>query len=145
MTADLRELLREARPKLAHIAQLEWATQDLVYRIDAALAEPAPEPVAWLLTWDKEGRDVCRVVYGKCVQDADTSAGQFAHPFYAALPPASPDDARDAARYRAWRHLVIVRATAPESSYAWFHINAQDAASFDAAMDAAIEREGGAK
>ncbi len=46
MSADLRKLLREARNYIVDVREtVDWHNQAIVKRIDAALAEKAPEPV----------------------------------------------------------------------------------------------------
>lgn len=84
---DLRALLQEARPKLAHIAQLEWSTQDLVDRIDAALAESAPEPVAECIN---VGDDIGTLAFVW----ADGFERKVGMKLYTAPPPANGEDAK---------------------------------------------------
>ena len=96
MTTDLRELLKEARDELNATLDIQVSPElkRLVERIDAALSEPAPEPVAWMM-YD-EGKRIPLICH------LEPSNRHFVDAFqvYRAPPPASPSDVRDAARYK---------------------------------------------
>ena len=127
MTTDLRELLKEARDELNATLNIQGSPdlKRFIERIDAALSEPAPEPKNW-----------------KC-PDCGSLTIEWAEP-----PPASPADARDAARLRAVlkEYDSIVEAISPEARErdgreTDFVIRLGD---YEILRKAAIEREGGA-
>lgn len=138
MSADLRALLQEARDMM-----LSWPTQtqkaarrreELCKNIDAALSEPAPEPISGIgpLYWAsiKIDADNHAVTTFLCTNPHDATA----IPLYAA-PPAH---AKDAARYlealtkiASYREGPIVNSSFDEPESAKI-------------ARAAIEREGGA-
>jgi len=136
--SDLRELLQEARDYIAESedCEVEAAYGDLFQRIDAALAESEQEPVALaraVLDYDeaiKSCADDPKKMASFCTAQGDTLDMLYMDMLRlaAAPPPASPADARDAARYR-WLmkqeddSLLVRNVT-------------------DEAIDAAIEREG---
>jgi hypothetical protein len=117
MTADLRELLQEARIALERCGAIDNVAQvrHVIARIDAALAEPAPG-----------------TVFGVQLPIEDDL-------WISERPPPASPDARDAARYRLLRRQ-------PVSIDFGKTIKANEALdeTLDAILDAAIEREGGA-
>lgn len=101
MTTDLRELLKEAK------VELEWAGNkfaadfdDVLKRIDAALSEPAPEPYYECKICGEQ------VLFRRMVAKQITPTEKIETGPYCKrcqqelLYPASPSDARDAARRR---------------------------------------------
>lgn len=92
MTADLRALLAEA----ADILKGERVRGDFVERADAALAEKAPEPVAWRekeLSYVVEECKRIRILGLNEMRDALTDiAAWAANRLMVAPPPVSPDD-----------------------------------------------------
>ncbi len=160
MTTDLRELLKEARDELNATLDIQVSPElkRLVERIDAALSEPVPEPVAWMM-YDESKR-----IPLVCHLEPSNRHLVDAFPVYRAPLPASterrvghsrltaenlqeriagvrasPSDTRDAARYR-W-----LCEPANEMHKAWLVIQevGTGKVEIDAAINAAIEREGG--
>lgn len=134
MSEDLRA---QATEVIAQIQQLvdgagEWitVTPELLRDWADRLAAPTPEPVGFHMTADKTAFDKADV-------EAITTIAVAAALKHAAPPPASPD-ARDAARYRWLRDC---------GDATWLSLAGRThkgAKEIDAAIDAAIEREGGA-
>jgi hypothetical protein len=93
--SDLRALLREARNYIdAERNPPRGTARELIGRIDAALAEPAPEPVAWLYRLGDRSFRISEIM-----PHEDT-----AFPVWRVAPPPASPDARDAARWRALRN-----------------------------------------
>jgi len=93
--SELKELLREALDYYdnASVTYAAWATKARAV-LTLSLAEPAPEPVAWMM-YD-EGKRIPLICH------LEPSNRHFVDAFqvYRAPPPASPSDVRDAARYK---------------------------------------------
>jgi len=131
VTTDLRELLRETRYFLdSYSLEGDEKAGELLKRINAALSESAPEPVAEV------------EVTGSTQPSTEITwliplhRFKGKHLLYAAPPPPSPSDARDAARYRWLR-------THANDGNRWRTIDQPER--FDDHVDAAIEREEVAK
>ena len=132
--SDLRALLREA-----HALLIAWGyAKSLCERIDAALSEPAPEPVAW--------QDLGATSAQGFLSVRDQKMDTWDRPLYAAPAQASQSDARDAdiskARDLLWRW---------RNSNAWLQTPADLLDEVDTflappqgSQGAAIEREEGA-
>jgi len=92
--SDLRALLQEARDKCVNYmatgwTHAQWVTDGAIKlrdRIDAALAEPALEPVAWLIRTETPIGFALDIL-GKQADPAYPDA----FPVYSATPPAIPD------------------------------------------------------
>jgi len=137
VSEDLRELLREAREWMADPPlSITEKPDSLRNRIDTALAEPAPEPVAWIHPDDLETLHVNEPAEVWSTQQHDIDKDlPILVPLYAiAPPPASPSEARDAARYRWLRDQADGKHI--------YTITGNYGTTWDAAIDAAIERKG---
>jgi len=101
MSEDLRELLREARNYIVDVREtVDWHNQAIVKRIDAALAEKAPEPVAWVHGWEHRYGDHPGFSAQVSFIHQEHWTDEYWKPLWDHPPAASQSDARDAARYR---------------------------------------------
>ncbi len=161
MTTDLRELLKEVRDELDATLNVQ-ASPDLkrfIDRIDAALSEPAPEPTIYLCpagcgcTWRPAVymEAVKQEMFGlfgpnsKSCEVCESLPLDKLIPLYAAPPPASPLDARDAARLDWAEHHPEAFHTVMNSWWANAGRGHREIQfNWRGAIDDAIEREGGA-
>jgi len=157
MTTDLRELLREARDLLRGMS-VGKPPLDCAGRIDAALSEPAPEPVAWRkilrLTDDEisilfalhlklRDNQPEPIAFARAIELAMITRLVAAH---AARPPASPSDAKVD---WSWIRSVLSQGASIQQDYqaGKYPTYEHYAARLDEAARermASIEREGGA-
>jgi len=95
--SDLRALLQDYL-SLLESDYMGPGDKDLtggkIAKVRAALSEPVPEPVAWMM-YD-EGKRIPLI----CHLEPSNRHFVDAFPVYRAPPPASPSDVRDAARYK---------------------------------------------
>jgi hypothetical protein len=105
----------------------------------AAIVEPASEPVAWMTTTGQEACTAGDKAAWLQQSEMQAIAAEHSVPLYATSPPAAPEDAKDAARYRYWR----ARWTGEDGSlFIDQLIGAETEQQIDSALDAAIEQDG---
>lgn len=148
MTTDLRELLREARELLYIGCDIE--STDLIARIDVALAEKTPAPI-WCSITESGVAQIEDEETGELIASGLTpeNASRILRAINDAPPPASPSEARDAARYRWLRVKMSAGSSRTARIEVWQSVDNPKCIhlefdALDEAIDAAIEREGGA-
>ncbi len=117
MTYDLRDLLRQARDGLSEVwlayskvegdrGSIVLTHGSLIQRIDAALSEPAPEPVVFINSKDlvamQEGQ------FQSCLVSRFLTASARL-PLYTAQPPTSPSAPRKRYSPRDWVPFDVSR------------------------------------